>query len=479
LKHTSKYFKLIAIILFGIVYSIFYLYKASKYDLFYYKHDLFSVLSSSRGWVFGHPILWDNRYGFIPAVHFSFTSFFFSPLTILLGGRGLFIIHAVIYFIAYSFAVCYTLTQKQLKMTLPLLFIFFLSPYAIWLFDDTLYGWHTELLFLPFALLFAIGLITKNKLLLCSSALFLILTKEDGGVIACCIHILFILSGNNTRKVKQMEIIKIISFWLSIFIFSIITIKAFNSFRESRIENLFANFIINLSNYNVGYFVRILFWFFILILPAYLFCFLLLGSRKFLTLFLCTLPLILTSIVSGLFYAADNEWYGLGWAPRVVGILGVMLSGSYIFLYQKEFNSILFQSKLKSISIVTIIIVLQFFSLLKARDYNLITEVKKAYNHTLPEGITPYDANIMKTIAGHTPSDFTVTVPYYYFNLFDKNDFTWFDHPENAYSKSDIIIMEDTLQYHYIFNDEIYKRCKKGKFYILIKKDKLNNYPDF
>ncbi|MEP7168605.1 MAG: hypothetical protein ABI855_04490 [Bacteroidota bacterium] len=225
--------------------------------------------------------------------------------------------------------------------------------------------------------------------------------------------------------------------------------------------------------FNAAYFKKILWHLAVMLFPLMVISFFLLNNRNFLKLISFSLPVIVTGIISGLWYSG-NTYLSIAWVPRFVEIMGLMLAGIFIFLnHQTEIES--YKQKIKVPMVVMFVLVFQFISLIKARDYNLFAEIKQATNHELPENINTNDERIMKCISGKTPRHFNVAVPYQYFCLFDKNDLTWFDHPDNAPQKNpDLVILDDSSKFsEYKFDYDQYRIEKKGKFFVLLKKDEM------
>ncbi|MEO5570687.1 MAG: hypothetical protein ABIT08_09860 [Bacteroidia bacterium] len=473
MKFSLMRLRFLAIIFFVMMYALFFIYKITMYSLFYYQHDMFSVISSGCGWIYGHPLWWDNRYGVTPAIHFSFIAPLLSPFIILMGGKGLFLVHALIYFMAFYWALQGSSDQNILKKRIAVVFVFFISPYALWLFDDPFFGWHIELLFLPFSVFFVLALISKKSWLAVVCALPLVFTKEDGCVIACCIHLLYALSENTQQQIKWKQLFKITSAWLVVFIICLFIIKFFNDFKPTRVETTFNEFYHDESLFNAAYFRKIIWQILVMLLPLFLISFFILNNNNFFKLILFIIPVLIIGIISGLWYSG-NAYFSVSWVPRFVEIMGLMLAGIFIFL-NKQLYIESFKKKIPTQILVITVIMLQVISLNMARDYKLLTEIRKAYANTLYSTVTPADAGIIRCIAARTPNHFNVAVPFEYFSLFDKNDLTWFDHPENAPQKNpDLVILEDTSKFgEYKFDYGDYQSEKKGKFYILVKKDRL------
>jgi hypothetical protein len=472
MKFSEKQIKTFAIIFFLLLYIFFIVYKITKYNLFCYIHDLFSVISTSCGWMHGHPVWWDNRYGFTPAIHFSFTAPLLSPFIILFGGKGLFIFHALICFLAFYFTIRNVTDKNILHIRLAALAVFLLSPYAFWLFDDTTYGWHIELVLLQLAVFFALALLSKKRWLVVLCALLLVFTKEDGIVIACCVHLLYALRGSADQKTNWKKIFLISGAWVIVFLCALFVIKFFRNFEETRLEAALREFHEDTRFYNAGYFRKITWQFMVMLFPVTAFCFYILRRTDFLKLILLTTPLIVTGIIAGLWYSGDIK-LSVSWAPRFSEIMGVMLAGTIILLTHRKNLKLQFRKPALSIAVIAAL-TLQVFTLMAAHDYNLFSEIKKAATHSFPQNINSDDEQVIKSIAEKTPQDFNVAVPYQYFSAFDKNDLTWFGYYDYAPKRNpDLIILEDSSKFsEYKFDYEEYQIQKEGKFFVLIKKDK-------
>ena len=473
MKLSLKQAKLTGILFFILLYAAFYVYKTTKYDLFYYIHDIFSIMIASCGWMHGHPLWWDNRYGFTPSIHFSFTAPLLSPFIIFGGGKGLFIFHCLAYFLAFYFVIRTAADKISFNIKLAVLAVFLFGPYAFWLFDDITYGWHIELALLPLGVFFACALISQKKWLIVLCSALLVFTKEDGIVMACCIHLLYLLSKNQDAKTNWKKIFLVTAGWITVFLIALFVIKYFRNFEETRLEAALREFHEDTKYFNSSYFTKITWQFAVMFLPLAGFCYYILNRVDFIKLLLLTLPMIVTGVISGLWYSGDVR-LSVTWAPRFVEIMGVMLAGTVVLLnYQAGEN---FPNK-KTVPAVAIIatFILQGLALIAAKDYNIFEEIKKVAQKVLPENITASDAGIIKCISEKTPHDFNVAVPYEYFSKFDRNDFTWFGYYDYAPQKNpDLVILDDSLKFtEYKFDYDQYQSEKKGKFYVLVKKDKM------
>ncbi len=476
MKFSAKQYTFIAVLFFVLLYSLFYVYKVRMYELFYYTHDMFSVIGTSIGWTRGHPLWWDNRYGLTPAIHFSYTAPLLSPFIVLFAGRGLFIFHVLIYCLAFFFTIYHVHDKHLLKLRLATLVVFLAGPFAFWVFDDTPYGWHIEMTFIPLSLAFALALVSKRKWLVALFAVLLIFTKEDGIVIGCCIHLLYLLSDNRQSTFNRKKIILIIAGWLLVFIFSFMVIKFLRPDDSSRLEEAIGKLFKKDGLNNLDYFRQISWQFLLMFLPLAVFCFYVLERKNFLKLILLTLPLVITGTVSGLWYAGLTG-YSVLWAPRFVAIMGVMLSGTIILMNQETAGKQKYRKAILTI-MVTVVLISQGFALVESEYYNLITQLTKAYDHTYIHYVSPADARLIKGISEKTPCDFTAAVPYEYFSAFDKSDLLWIEYPENAPQKNpDLIVLRDSSEFKdYKYDYAEYDTTKEGKFYLLVRNNRVNPF---
>lgn len=474
-KNTKKY------LLYGcaiIVFSFFLIFKILKYNLFYYSFDLFSNLQLTRSWFYGNWPLWENRYGFTAALHNYYTIMLFAPFSIWLGAKGIFAAHAVILFFAVALCIGTTKPSDQHKssLTFAILFLILAGPVSFWLFDDDGYGWHVELLFLPFSVFFALALRAEHKYFILLTALLLIFTKEDGPVVACAIHLLFVIIKNKRIEVEEnllfKKIAKTIIFWVMVFFLSNLLLAALNHFTFIRPFTALTNFLNADSISRYAYITEVFTSYFILLLPFVL-LFLTVYKTRFTFLILAALvPLTVVGLISGFIYFPIT-WFSLCWGSRFAETIGLFAASGIFLNHSQNIRKWIINSYLKqktAFLLIPLFGILQFGALLLAREYNAVTEITKTFSGQLQQGVTEQKADFMKCVAENTADSMYVAVPPYYFNLFEWHNYVWQDHLEVAPKKVDLIITEDSLtKENFIKKFPDYLLTEKKGFFILTK----------
>src|SRR4051812_34735661 len=73
-----------------------YMAKVGLFKGLQYTFDLFGFVQMSRGWLRGHPLLFENGWGNPAQIHNYYTILAFSPLSQLWGAYGLFVGHTLL-----------------------------------------------------------------------------------------------------------------------------------------------------------------------------------------------------------------------------------------------------------------------------------------------------------------------------------------------------------------------------------------------
>jgi hypothetical protein len=187
--------------------------KAVLFDQLEYTSDIFQNLALSRSTFQGLGLLWEPQYkGLIHNYVFVLS---FYPLTAWLGAYGLFVGHALLLLAAASAVAREAAGSDGWRRNLYWLavYVLLLGPTGFWLWDDPLYGWHTELTFLPLAVLFALGLARGSKVAWCWAAM-LVSNREEGAILAWAVHVLFVMmsrepgSGESAPRQSTRELVR-------------------------------------------------------------------------------------------------------------------------------------------------------------------------------------------------------------------------------------------------------------------------------
>ncbi|GAB3560924.1 hypothetical protein GCM10027578_00480 [Spirosoma luteolum] len=151
-------------------------------------NDMYAFLQMSHSWLDGRPFMYDNIWGYHHRIHNYYTVLLWGPLTYWFGAYGLFAVQAGLLAVAYAL-VNERLGRGPAWMRYTLLGVVLLGPVAFWLNDHPSIGWHTELTYLPAALLFALALLSRQPLAIGLAGLGVVLIKEDGAILAALIQL--------------------------------------------------------------------------------------------------------------------------------------------------------------------------------------------------------------------------------------------------------------------------------------------------
>jgi hypothetical protein len=158
------------------------------HGLEYYHTDFFGFLEMSQSLFQSGELLRDNVYGHHAAIHNYYLLLAFSPLILGLGAYGL-ILGLVLLHLAAVLRVAFV-TTLDLPGRVALLGGY-LSPIAYAVFDDPIFGFHTELCYPPLCLLLALDLREGRSRRAILVAALLLLVKEDGAILCACVLVAF------------------------------------------------------------------------------------------------------------------------------------------------------------------------------------------------------------------------------------------------------------------------------------------------
>lgn len=177
----------------GLALTGFFLVKILRFQtLGYTFNDMYAFLQMSRSWLDGRPFMYENIWGYHHRIHNYYTVLLWGPLCRAAGAYGLFAAQAMLLAIGYA-----TVNEQLHRRTTPawirhvLLLVILLGPVSFWLNDHPNIGWHTELTYLPLALLFALTLMGRSQVIAVVAGLGIVLVKEDGAVLAALIHLAY------------------------------------------------------------------------------------------------------------------------------------------------------------------------------------------------------------------------------------------------------------------------------------------------
>lgn len=237
----------------------FLIYKILRFDALGYSfNDMYAFLQMSYSWMDGRPFMYDNIWSYHHRIHNYYTVLLWGPLCYTLGAKGLFIAQTALLLLAYGATNRFLIRHSVPALTqAALLLVVLLGPISLWLNDHPNIGWHTELTYLPAALLFGVALGSKGGGNRAKSivwpvlaGLFLALVKEDGAVLALLIHgsavaMRYVERADRERSqapllvglLKTSQFWWVIIGWSIVFVIGMAWIAAKNNFAEPRLRN--------------------------------------------------------------------------------------------------------------------------------------------------------------------------------------------------------------------------------------------------
>ncbi|MCB0335692.1 MAG: hypothetical protein KDD62_05280, partial [Bdellovibrionales bacterium] len=195
-----------------------------KYLLYWgleYSGDVFLHTQISKSFYEGKGLFYDNIFAPASHIHNYFVLLLLAPFTFTWGALGLPLAHALINLWAFWYLLG---TFKYDKTIWIGAVAFFLGPIAFWLTDDPAYGWHSELLFFPFSVLFACALVRQSPLAYLFG-LLLTLNREDGPIVACAVHSVVLLSAGKRDRALLLRWLKVVALWVVIFALGMLFLK--------------------------------------------------------------------------------------------------------------------------------------------------------------------------------------------------------------------------------------------------------------
>lgn len=448
---TKNNFWAIAIIGLGLaILAWFFAAKVTLFGKHLYQSDLFSHIQTSRSWLQGRPAMFENNYGHHAQYHNYFFNLLLGPLVLWLGAYGLFVAQLGLYVWAflYTFRTLQKAGVTPARITVFLLALF-LGPYAFWLYDDTWFGFHIEMLYIPLGLLFALSLYKQQKWVSIVAAVFIIAIKEDGAVLAACLHLLYYTWQWTANRMSQPQWLKKSLTWglvyVAVFVLGVVYLKYKNHFAETRLDKAFARWAVMDAQVQRDYITTICKSFALMQLPLLAWLMLVRIPPKLLLWWaLLSLPVLAVNMVSGLVYLPQNS-FSLTWVPRFSLSFTLFLAVATYSILQGRF----WFSSPKKIIIANIV---AGIALVAAQVVLLKTEVNYSFSQntigvfSLPKPSTtkPYVKEI-EAVARVLPHDYPVAPPYWLLGAFHKHDYLWISSAYNAWNNPRMVICDETL----------------------------------
>lgn len=230
----------------GLLLTGFFFCKVLRFQtLGYTFNDMYAFLQMSHSWMDGRPFMYENIWGYHHKIHNYYTVLLWGGLCRLFGAYGLFAVQAILLAVGYG-----AVNERLIRRTTPnwvrymLLLVLLLGPISFWLNDHPNIGWHTELTYLPLALLFSLALLKRNTWASIGAGLSIVLIKEDGAVLASLIHLSYegMQYGKKYPKrllytwLAQGRFWRVAVGWVLVFLTGIVWLGVKNNFAEPRLQ---------------------------------------------------------------------------------------------------------------------------------------------------------------------------------------------------------------------------------------------------
>jgi hypothetical protein len=300
-----------------------------------YSDDLFTNLELTRTVFEGRPLLWENAYGNHKAFHNYYLAPLLYPLTRFLGAYGLFVTQALF----SGWSVWKILDRARdlahWKRTLywATVAAIGLGPVAFWIFDDPVFGFHYELLFVPLSVLFALSLSKGSKAAWVFAGL-IVLTREEGPVLAWCIHVLHeVLNAEagtdfSGRTGLFRRLLCITLGWLVVFMVGMGLLLVMGGASHGRLGAALPGLRAVIQDpVTRGYFIASLADAALLLAAGSIVYLTGIPTRGLIASTLVSLVLIVPTTIAASVYKTSAREHGIAWPPRFALFWGVALAG--------------------------------------------------------------------------------------------------------------------------------------------------------
>ncbi|HYG14460.1 MAG TPA: hypothetical protein VEC12_01825 [Bacteroidia bacterium] len=450
-----------AILLFVIAVLLLVWFFTAKLLIFYklgYQSDLYSHLGIARGWLTGRPVGHENQYGDHTRLHNYYFDLLMGPFALWWGAYGIFIFQFIVYLITlwYTFPVLYKAASTIHKKAMVAFFyiVIFCGPIGFFLYDNPHYGFHVEMMYIPLGFMFAISLYKKQTWVSVLTGILMVSTKEDGPVIAACIHLMYLTLEWITGKLATRQWLARCTLWgllwVAVFIAGLLYIKARNGGNGGRVEASFETFYNRRPGETATYFSTVFRHWFMLQLP--LFCTLLffrvVNWRIWAAWLAFSLPVIAVNLISGFVYW-PHTFFSITWVPRfslTFALYLSLLSYCILFVSRNWFRPKGF-SVLMFLLVGALFLRWQYTLLQVYAGYALHYSGKLVYTDPHPDDYYKHWAEV-KRVRDVLPDNYPVSPPNQLFGYFHKQDYIWTGALHGGYVKPRMIIIDETNAQH-------------------------------
>lgn len=447
---------------------VFCLFKwARLYTLNYSFNDMYAFLQMSVSWLDGRPFMYDNIWGYHHRIHNYYTVLLWAPFIRLGGAYGLFVAQVLLLMLAYALV-----SERLIRQLAPgwarwgLLGALLIGPVSLWLNDHPNIGWHTELSYLPFSLLFALALAGGKRVWIWLTGALVVLVKEDGAILAALIYVawLALTTLQQADKPTLWPLLRSRRFWLSlggwvlVFVLGMAWLSAKNEAGEPRLKNTLA--ILGQSGATgifLGQMLTLIGQSLLLLLGVVIFLFLLLRTastdKKRLIWLVFALGVgVLTALntVQSALYFGQSAFMqvALTWPPRFVLVWSFTTSFCVLYLLSAPVDSLPHIPKARSIALAAGLFLVQIPIVYLVRpdlptlaDWKNLARLRPAADKQT-QLVLPADLAVLRKLAAALPPHSSVLAFDYVVPIFHKHYGIW--PTGNHYQPADVAVLPVT-----------------------------------
>lgn len=424
--------------------------KITLFNKLAYQSDLFSHIQISRSWLEGRPAMFENNYGYHATYHNYYFNLLLGPFVHWWGAYGIFISQFALYSIAlwYSFPIIYKKATYQKHLVALFYLVLFLGPYGFWLYDDTWFGFHIEMLYIPLGLIFSLALLQKQQWVAIISGILIISVKEDGVVLLASLHLLYIVWQSLQQHITQKQWLKKSIVWgavyLVVFMLGIFYLKYKNNFADTRLDKTLKHLAETEDTVTFNYFKEIFTNFGLLLLPMLAtFVYLKIKPKFLLRWLLLLVPITIVNTISGLYYLPYFK-LSITWVPRFALTYTLFLAAVVYLFTQPAKGWLKKENIFIPIGVGIVLFVGQWWVLKKSIDYSFAHNAVNIFTRPHPEKEKPHLIGLRK-LAEVLPYNYPIAPPHSLFGYFHKHDFMPITKAYRAWQPPRLVITDETL----------------------------------
>lgn len=433
--------------------------KVRLYGHLEYVLDLFGFLQMASSFVEGRLPLFENGWGRHAAIHAYWTVPLLYPFVALLGAAGAFLVLVGTHAAAVGAAarLASGLPGERRRLVRLVAAALLVSPAAFWLVDDAPYGFHSELLFTPLAVLFAVGLLRRTRWALVAGVL-LAATREEGPLVALAVHVV-VASGRpgdgEPLRGRIPEPARVALAWGAVFVANLGlllllsagepeasraagALRALTALpeRPGAVEAVVRSALVALGLLGSGAVVALAG---VSLRPA---------ARAA----IASLPLLGASLLGGLAanYATPDAlfYHGLSWAPRMAALWGVLAAALLAAAAREPVPSRALASNARLLGVVSVGLsfTLQAMLLSENRLWDIARRLDPV-RLLSGEGffvarLTPEEDRALRALARTLPAGTPVAATPAFFARLDRHDLVWPDRAAAAWRPPRVVVCD-------------------------------------